>query len=321
MTDAHATTGIPRVSVVVATFEPVRELLRVALCSALAQTFTDFEIVLSVDGDAATAENLVAELDDRRLRLLRNTTRPGAWSNHRFALRAARAPCIAILNHDDVWEPDFLQSLVPVLERDPDLVLAFCDHWIIDARGTRLADETEHNSRRWGRSALRRGVHGDLVALCVRQSIPMAVGAVFRRGALDESLVADEAGPAYDLWLTYALARARGAAHYEPTRLTSWRTHPHGHTTAGSTDWALGSALCWERIAAEPRFEAYRYEAQSRAAAAFCLAATHTLRRRRRAEARAHAQRSLHHRVGPRAAAAWLATWLPGAVVSRTLNA
>ena len=319
MTDAA--TVLPRVSVVVATFRPVPDLLRAALRSALAQTLTNFEIILSVDGDASDAEHLVAELGDRRLRLVHNTTPPGAWSNHRFALRSAQGPYVAILNHDDLWEPSFLQSLVPVLEGDPDLVVAFCDHWIIDERGNRLVEETDHNSRRWGRAALRRGALTDLVTLCVQQSVPMAVGAVFRRSALDESIVADEAGPAYDLWLTYALARTRGRAHYEPTRLTSWRIHPQGHTTAGSSDWALGSALCWEQIASDPRFEAYRQEAQSRAAEAFCLAAIHTLRRRHRSAARTHAQRSLHHRPGPRAAAAWLATWLPGAVLSRTLNA
>lgn len=309
----------PRVSVLVATFRPVVDLLRTALRSALAQTFTKFEILLSVDGDAAGVDALLGEFNDRRLSLLHNTTRPGAWSNHRFALRAARGRYVGILNHDDLWEPDFLQRLVPVLDDNPDLVLAFCDHWVVDERGDRLVELTDRNTKRWGRAALKGGEQRDLVSLCVRQSVPMAAGAIFRRDALDETAISEQAGPAYDLWLTYALARTGRPVHYEPARLTSWRTHRQGHTSTGSPDWALGTALCWEDMAGDPRFGAYRSVAQTRAAEAFCAAAVHNLKSRRRLEARAHARRSLSHRLRPRAASTWLATWLPAMILSRAL--
>jgi GT2 family glycosyltransferase len=96
---------------------------------------------------------------------------------------------LAIINHDDVWESDFLELLLDALASAPRAVVAFADHSVIGPNG--LVDEaaTEAMSARWGRSQLEPGYHPVLAELAiVRQTLPVAVSALFRGSALTEPI-------------------------------------------------------------------------------------------------------------------------------------
>ena len=101
--------------------------------------------------------------------------------------------------------------MVAALEAEPVAVLAFCDHWIIDDAGRRLDAETDRSSRHWGRAELAPGLHRPFVQLVAAQSVPLAMGAMFRHVELPQGWARD-AGPAYDLWLCYLLGAAAAAA-------------------------------------------------------------------------------------------------------------
>lgn len=87
--------------------------------SVLAQDLADLELVLVLDGCTDDTEQwAVAAADgDARLRLVRT---PGAHGHpagpRNLGLAAARGHVLAYVDHDDVWAPDHLANLVPVLE-------------------------------------------------------------------------------------------------------------------------------------------------------------------------------------------------------------
>jgi glycosyltransferase involved in cell wall biosynthesis len=282
----------PIISVIIAAYK-ADQYLRQAIASALEQTFSNFEIVVSDDANDAATRRLVEAFGDQRIVYRANGERLGPAGNHWAAFRQARGRYIAILNHDDLWHPDFLAHLLAPLEADADLVLAFSDHDIIDEQGRRLVVETENSTHFTKRDVLAAGRHQPFAHLVVAGSLPIAQGAVLRKSALILDELPADAGPAYDLWLCYLLAKTGRGAFYIPKRLSSWRRHDKSLSVFWGDDWSVGSALCWARIAVDPSFTQFRRFARQRAAVCYSVAAVTCLRNGRRRLAAGHALRAL----------------------------
>jgi glycosyltransferase involved in cell wall biosynthesis len=141
--------------------------LEEAVDSVLAQSFTDWELLLVDDGSeddtVRIACRYVQEHGDR-IRLLRHDAggRRGTAPSRNLGLARARGRYIAELDADDVWHPDFLARRVAALEMEPRAAFAFgpvvrwyswssprpgpadaANDWVArpwDALGTRLID-------------------------------------------------------------------------------------------------------------------------------------------------------------------------------------
>jgi glycosyltransferase involved in cell wall biosynthesis len=224
----------PLVTVVVAAFRRT-DYLPAALASALAQTWDDFEVIVADDGPTPEIAAIAASFRDPRIRYRANPRNLGIALNHRAAFAEARGRFIANLDDDDVWEPGFLARLVPPMLEDATITTAFCDHHLIDAGGRVLPEATDRNSRLFGRDRLAPGRHQPFLDLAVaRESLPMAMAAVFRRDNLDGAPYSPRVGGCYDQWLAYLAARGGGAAFYVPERLTRYRLHAgSGSATRG----------------------------------------------------------------------------------------
>jgi glycosyltransferase involved in cell wall biosynthesis len=112
----RATPG-PLVTVVIATYNR-SEVLRLALATALDQTYDRLEIL--VIGDACTddSEQVVAAAGDERVRWINLDANSGSQAGpNQAGLEAARGELIAYLGHDDLWRPDHVALLVADIER------------------------------------------------------------------------------------------------------------------------------------------------------------------------------------------------------------
>lgn len=267
----------PLVSIVVAAHCSQAEHFSTALRSALAQSWPQLEVLIGDDSPDERLRSLVDALLDTRLHYQHHVPALGVARNHWALFARARGEYIVVLNHDDWLAPDFVATMVDALQRQPRAVLAFCDHWVIDAAGRRQQAETDHNSVVWGRAGLASGLHQPLMGLLAAQTIPMAMGTLFRRSALPTQLPA-HAGPAYDLWLTYLLARGGRGACYEPRRLSAWRSHAGNLTSGAGLPWLQGAAECWQAIAADREFADIRAAALDKAAASHCACAVRSWR-------------------------------------------
>ena len=115
-----------------------QEFLPKALDSLLAQTFSDFELVISDNAstDATEAICTAYGAKDGRIRYYRNHENIGLQANTQRVLDLATAPLFMWACHDDVWDRTYLAKMVEQLDRDPSLVLAGCNATSIDERGT-----------------------------------------------------------------------------------------------------------------------------------------------------------------------------------------
>ncbi len=124
----------PRVSLGLPVYNGER-FLRAAIDSLLAQTFTDFELIIcdnaSTDATSAICREFSAR--DSRIRYFRNEQNIGPAANFNLAFGRARGEYFKWAAADDLCEPDLLALCVDALDRDPDAAMAFTGTKCIDA--------------------------------------------------------------------------------------------------------------------------------------------------------------------------------------------
>ncbi len=123
----------PSVSVVIPTYNR-SALLKQAVLSVLAQTYTDFEIIVVDDGSTDDTRQVVEGLRDPRVRYVwqQNQQRCVA-RNH--GIREARGQWIAFLDSDDLWFPNRLRYQFQAMVRNPGIGFVYCGSVRVDERG------------------------------------------------------------------------------------------------------------------------------------------------------------------------------------------
>ena len=114
--------------------------MRHAIESLLAQTYTNFILLISDDGSTDATSAIAQEyvLRDSRVRYVRQREHLGAARNFDYLLHATDTEYFAWAADDDVWDPKFLERLVQTLDSCPEAVLASGRIDVIDRRGERL---------------------------------------------------------------------------------------------------------------------------------------------------------------------------------------
>lgn len=105
------------VDVIIPLYNKERTILR-AIRSVQRQTYPDWRLIVVDDGSTDWGPQQVAELNDPRILLIRQSNQgPGAARNR--GIEAARAPYVAFLDADDQWYPEYLQNGITALENQP----------------------------------------------------------------------------------------------------------------------------------------------------------------------------------------------------------
>jgi glycosyltransferase involved in cell wall biosynthesis len=106
----------PLVSIITATYNRAN-ILRYSIQSVLAQTLTDWELLVAGDACTDETEETVLEFQDPRIRFFNLPCNAGDQSGpNNQAFRRARGRYIAYLSHDDLWFPDHLATSIAMLE-------------------------------------------------------------------------------------------------------------------------------------------------------------------------------------------------------------
>lgn len=225
------------VTVVIPTFGRA-QYLRLAIDSALKQSFTNFNLLIGDNSATDDAEAVVQSFKDPRIRYIRHSRNLGAQGNWLALIEQTSTPLIATLHDDDAWHPDFLAKLVPPLLADADLAMSFGDFELIDeqdrplaARSAELSRQTHRDSIPAGRMQPNREQGLRLVA--VWQAPNPAICAVIRREQIMRTSFPEPCAPLYDLWLNYQLIKRRAAFYFVADKLTRYRIHSSSSSAAG----------------------------------------------------------------------------------------
>jgi glycosyltransferase involved in cell wall biosynthesis len=211
----------PKISICIPAYRGGR-FIGAAIESVLAQTETDFELVIVDDCSSDDTAALVAAFTDERIRFIQNEQTLGAEANWNRCLTEARGRYIKLLPQDDLLAPDCLAAQATVLDADDGEQIALVFGWrtIVDERGKPMM------TRRGPRGLIGRVSGAELLRQCVRAGtnlIGEPGGVLFRRAT------ARQVGP-FDASIPYLIDLdywARLLAHGDglaiPHSLSSFR--------------------------------------------------------------------------------------------------
>jgi glycosyltransferase involved in cell wall biosynthesis len=184
---------MPCVSVAISTWNRAHLVGR-AIRSALAQTFEDFELFVVDDGSTDATPEVLAGVDDGRLRRVRHDQNYGISRTRNTALGLARGEWLAFLDDDNEWAPDYLERQLAFAASRPGAGVTYCR---ARQRSARSGSEVELPELRQGRvfCDLVEGWNPFVSSALIRRAILLEAGGV------DERLRATEDR---DLWMRLA---------------------------------------------------------------------------------------------------------------------
>ena len=243
----------PLVSIIIPTFDRPR-YLQEAIEAVLAQTYPNIEVLVFDNGtlDETLAVAGDAARRDPRVRFQRNECNLGMSANFNALARAARGEFLVAIGDDDRLLPEFVSRLVGVMR--PELGVAFSNHYLINAEGTRLEPESREYTRHYGRDTIPPGVLENADAAAWRQSIPMSASLL--RTADLQRLGFREDLNTPDLEFFIRLARQGARFIFVPEYLMEYRVHLGAVTASGL--WTEELVDCLTPIEVKPEIEPYK---------------------------------------------------------------
>lgn len=133
---AHSPQNSPRLSIGMPVYN-AEPYLAEALDGFLAQTFQDFEIIISDNASSDRTAEICRSFVERdpRIRYVRNERNLGAIPNFNRVFELSRSPLFKWAAHDDLYHPRYLQTCVRILDDDRDVILAHSKTAFVDDRG------------------------------------------------------------------------------------------------------------------------------------------------------------------------------------------
>lgn len=242
-----ATGESPEFSVVIAA-RNAEQTLRLTLESVQMQTYRSFEIIVVDDGsEDRTLEVASGFAGEGRLRVLQQPAR-GVSAARNAGIAEARGRFVSVLDADDLWLPEYLETMRNAFDAEPATVLAFTDAWVFDEPARRIRRRFMMAPRRPTgpipvdpRAFLKLLLEGNFVytSATIRRDVLVAVG------GYDERLRRSED---YELWLRLA-ARGHPATSVAGP-LAVYRLRP-GTLSSDAAALARSEALVYEIVADE----------------------------------------------------------------------
>lgn len=125
--------------------------LRQAIDSVLAQTYGDFELLISDDGSTDDSVSIAQEYASRDKRVVawQNEQNQGLFENYNLCIEKARGKFIKLFAQDDVFAPRMLERMREALLEEEGVSLVVSGRKWIDASGTEYEPKHECLRRIW----------------------------------------------------------------------------------------------------------------------------------------------------------------------------
>lgn len=222
----------PAVSIIVPNYNYAR-YLHERMDSILEQSFRDFELIILDDASTDDSRSILDYYAGvHGTRVVVNDSNSGAPYPQWFkGIALAKADLIWIAEADDVSDPAFLETLVPLF-RDPSVKFAFCASKIINDRSEIVGDYlssrylTDLSDFKWRRSYQVSAQQEVNEGLGVKNTVPNISAAVFRKFDITPDFAEHVLSlPTSGDWYFILEAIRNGSVAYEAATLNHHRRH------------------------------------------------------------------------------------------------
>lgn len=208
---------MPRVSILLTCYNHL-PYLKPCLQAVWDQTFVDYEVIALDDGSTDGTREWLAEQAEPRLTCVFNEHNLGTYGTLNEGLRHATGEFVAVLNDDDLWEPEKLARQVALMDARPEMGLCHTNGRFINGAGEFFEGEPLG-------FAFPRTEEGDVLEALIYANKIIASAALFRRSLADEHGGFNEAyfgSGDWEMWLRLAEVSRVG---FVDERLTHYRVH------------------------------------------------------------------------------------------------
>lgn len=223
----------PRVSVIVPSYNHA-QFIGARLESILAQTWTDFEVIILDDASNDASLDIIRSYmgDSRVSKIVVNVVNSGSpFAQWNRGIALARGELIWIAESDDLAEKDMLKRLVACFDNRPQMVLAYAQSLRIDSEGRVLGTWQDVIAPR-KRELFVDDFHapGDQlmeVGLLQQNLIPNASAVLFRRSIFEQVGGADVEIQKCSDWHLWCKMLSWGDVCFIAMPLNRFRRHPN----------------------------------------------------------------------------------------------
>lgn len=221
---------MPKVTVIIPNFNHARFLER-RIQSVLNQTYQDFEVIYIDDASTDESNKVFSTFaTEKRVRAIYNETNSGIpFKQWNKGAAEARGEYLWISEADDYADSGLLAELVAVMDRHPQVGVAYCQSWKVDENDIILSSWQEWTERlhkeRWRQDFVNNGKEEIRRYLMFTNTIPNASAVVIRRSVYEKVGGADETfklNGDYMLWVKMLLTSDIG---FVAKHLNYFRTH------------------------------------------------------------------------------------------------
>lgn len=187
--------NMPKVSICIPTYNQSQYLAE-CLNSALGQSMSNIEVVVSVNHCTDDTGAILQRYTDPRLRIVTPPQFLPMFEHFNFCISQSKGKYFSFLCSDDVLMPEFAEQQSKIMDVNPGVVFAHAAAEIIDASGKRVSlnKPVSKSFIRPGTRELRRYIYG---SRCVGDSTLVRRSAFEKAGGFSScSIVGD-----WDLWL------------------------------------------------------------------------------------------------------------------------
>jgi glycosyltransferase involved in cell wall biosynthesis len=242
--DGHASgqpvgTGAPVVSVIVPTHNRP-DMLRGAIASILAQSYTNFEIIVVNDAGKDVAY-VIDEINDARIKYFRHEKNKGLAAARNTGIKNASGKYIAYLDDDDLFSPDHLETLIRHFEANTRSKIAYTDayraHQVLigDTYKTVMKDVPYSFDFDYDRI-----LYGNFIPVLCFMHEKECIDAV---GNFDEALTSHED---WDLWIR--MSRRYELSHIRKlTAEFTWRSDASSMTSSQLVDYLRTTEIIYAK--------------------------------------------------------------------------
>lgn len=236
----HEGKPAPLVSVIVPNYNH-SGYVRQRIDAILAQTFTDFELILLDDCSTDNSPNILLEYRNHPAvsHILLNTRNSGSpFMQWEKGIRLARGRYVWIAESDDLTDPDFLRACVEQLEKHPEAQICITGSHVIDSNGKIIPWKIRYD--RWdedGKVEVYPSYEYLLTHMLQGNSVYNASMVVFRRENCLKEICTEYRRMRYaGDWLFWIEQIQKGALIEIHRKLNFFRKHQTNTTSIGEKD-------------------------------------------------------------------------------------